>query len=327
MLGKSTPMSQMNLEYLRDNVWLDRFTVGAVLEFGIYNADVNLATMVRLKWQFPVCGGSLVDINIDSIRLYRPITDSLHIAILTSLLLLILFSMFIFVRGIREIKRHRMEYLLSVSFLFDVATCVLAGAVVAMFVRLTIRIDELVKMYRRHDELMHQFDSLIDVENTMSFLYGLLVMVGMLKFLHLLRMNAVMWRYMSALKIAFPQLIIAFFMMSAYFFGFASLMTLLGNPKVKSFKTLGASCATLLEGMVGIIYYEDLQSIHRLFGPFIFFACLGVMCLLMFDFMISILFASVRAVSRKPLPNDDIEVFRRLRHRIMDLLGIRHSTD
>ena len=59
-LGSSETRALDILDQLIEFEWLDRYTRAVVLEFNVYNANINLFSLVSVLFEFPSVGAAMV---------------------------------------------------------------------------------------------------------------------------------------------------------------------------------------------------------------------------------------------------------------------------
>ena len=199
-LGRKRTLALATVNYLRAEHWLDRHTAGVTLEFVLYNADVNLGCLVQVFWQFPPGGGAKSDVNINSMRLYRSTSSGLYIFVLIFELLYLVYTLYMIVHEIRQIRRRKWRYLRSISGCIDLSACVLSVVVIALYLTFLIEVGDLMSRYKSKKEIVGYFSYLVNLDTAIACVFGFLLVVGMLKFLHLLRFNPLIWRFFMVLR-------------------------------------------------------------------------------------------------------------------------------
>ena len=63
--------AKAQLDSLHANLWLDRGTRVAFLDFTVYNANINLFCQIKLIAEFPASGGAVVSKKFATVKLIR----------------------------------------------------------------------------------------------------------------------------------------------------------------------------------------------------------------------------------------------------------------
>ena len=230
------------------------------------------------------------------------------------------------VHEIREIHKHKLQYFRSFSGVIDFIACVLSVCLVALYLMYILNIGELMKRYKRGDDVVAYFAYLLRLERALSSVFGFVIVVGMLKFLHLLRFNPLIWRFLMTLRYAAPALLCVLSVIVGAFVAFGSFMYVLAGGAVAQFSHVATSLSTLFEGILGIIYMDDLEQVDRFWGPGLYVVFLFVMTILVFNLLIIVLIHAMRYISTHPMPNEESEILWLLIYKCVQYLGIKRRT-
>ena len=326
-LGRTRASSLAAVDYLRAKHWLDRHTAGVVLEFILYNPDVNLGCLVRVFWQFPPGGRAKSIVKINSMRFYRSTSTGLYIFVLIFELLYLLYTLYMIMHEIKQIRRRKWRYFRSFSGIIDLSACTLSVIAIGIYLTFVIELGGLMSRYRRGRETVAYFSYLVAIDSWLSYVFAVLVVIGMLKFLHLLRFNPLIWRFMMILKYATPKLICALSIIVGAFLSFGSFMYVVGGRSIEKFSTMTKCLSTLYEGILGILYMTDLQQIDKFWGPFLYIFFLFLLSVLVLNLLIIVLIDALAHVSSNPMPNEETEILWMLVYKIVQYLGIKFQTN
>ena len=102
---------------LKDNNWLDEYTMAVFIEFTLYNANINLFSYVTYLIEFAPTGNADAQPWVHTFRLYDYTSEEDIQAVLVSLtyLLFVLSLLYFIIREIDDIKRSGKKYLLSLG--------------------------------------------------------------------------------------------------------------------------------------------------------------------------------------------------------------------
>ena len=110
-MGEFKAESTEILEDLKANTWLDRGTRAVMLDFTVYNANINMFCQIRLLIEFPSTGGALPQWSFRTVKLIRYVTPFDYFI----LALEIIFAIFVLYYTIEEIIEV-IELILRKSF-------------------------------------------------------------------------------------------------------------------------------------------------------------------------------------------------------------------
>ena len=325
-LGRTRASSLAAVNYLRAKHWLDRHTAAVRLEFALLNADANLWCSVRVLWQFPSGGGAKSDVNVNSMRFYRSTSSGFYIFVLIFELLYLVYTLYMIVHEIRQIRRRKWRYLRSISGCIDMSACLLSVVVIVLYLTFLIEAGGIMSKYKRQEDIVAYFSYLIELDNSLAYVFGMLILIGTLKFLHILRFNPLIWRFILIFQYAKPSIISALSMIIVGFVAFGSFMHVVGGRSIEHYSSMVKSLATLYEGLLGILCMDDLDQIHQFFGPFLYLVFLFVLTIAVYNLNLIVLFDSLKHVSRRPMPHEETEILWMLVYKFVQYLGIKVHT-
>ena len=195
-----------------------------------------------------------------------------------------------------------------------------------LYIVFTLKLGGLAQRYRRGDETVAYFSYLVTLDTAQAYVFGLLLVIGMVKFLHVLRFNPAIWHFMMILSYATPKLICAMCIIIGAFLSFGSYMHVVACGTVERYSTMAKTLTTFFEGILGKVYIEDLEQVHRFFGPFLYILFLFVCSLLILNLMIIVLIDALAHVKANPLPNEEKEILMMLVYKFVQYLGIKVRT-
>ena len=292
----------------------------------MYNADVNLGCLVCALWTFPAGGGANVDVNVHSMRIYRATSTGLHIFVLIFELVYVVFTLYMIYFQIEQIRRFKFKYFLTVTGFLDFTACSLSVIVIVLYSVFVLKLGGLAERYRRGDETVAYFSYLVTLDTAQAYLFGLLLVIGMVKFLHVLRFNPSIWHFMMIIRRATPKLICAMCIIIGAFISFGSYMHLIAGDTIENYSTMAKTFLTFFEGVLGEVYMDDLEQIHRFFGPFLYILFLFVCMILIYNLMIIVLMEALAHVQAHPLPNEESDILWMLMYKFVQYLGIKVRT-
>ena len=120
------------IQYLKDNDWLTLYTRAVVVEFTVYNANMNLFGHVMLLFETPATGGGLITFKVNSFRVYTSVGEWAKVITVCQLMSLVLFLYYV-VGTIRRLVREKRKFIRELGNWADVLHVMLGLTVVAYF--------------------------------------------------------------------------------------------------------------------------------------------------------------------------------------------------
>lgn len=142
-LGQTKENATQAIDYLVENLWIDRKTRAVFVEFNVFNPNINLFGIVQLLAEFPATGGVNPYPQIISLRLYRYHGES-ALFILIFDIIFVAFTVYYIVGVLRQLKAEKCSFITrfwNVIELLKVCLSIIACAFYGMqviMIRLTL---------------------------------------------------------------------------------------------------------------------------------------------------------------------------------------------
>uniref|UniRef100_A0A7M4F5P3 Polycystin-2 n=1 Tax=Crocodylus porosus TaxID=8502 RepID=A0A7M4F5P3_CROPO len=123
-LSRTREETAAQIATLKKNLWLDRGTRAAFIDFSVYNANINLFCIVRLLVEFPATGGLLTSWQFQPVKLIHYIS-TFDFFMAACEIAFCLFILYYTVEEILEIRIHKLHYFRSLWNCLDIIIIVL----------------------------------------------------------------------------------------------------------------------------------------------------------------------------------------------------------
>lgn len=306
---------------LSDSGWLDRYTRAIFSEFAIYNANTNLFCVVTLLFeQLPT--GSLTSYpSILTLRLFRYVGGEMYF-VLTCEIVYLTFCVFFVFKEIRLFVKKGREHLKNPWSVLEMFVTLLSLSAVGLyFARMKFTNDALRDMKDDHSGFV-SFHYTAFLDEWLKCIIGIIVFLSFLKLFRLLRFNRRMSLLQQVLKRCFTQLISFLFMFALAFLAFALLACLVFGQAMEGFGTFLASCASLMDTILGKFTLKGMMEANRIIGPIFFYTYTISMVFVLINMFLSIIndaFAEVRSDVEKQ--SNEYEIVDFMIHRLKENIG------
>jgi len=324
-LGESRQQANNTLHYLFDNLWLDGYSDTVGIEFIVYTANVNLLSIVQVTFHLKHPTGIQIDKYVYTMKMYRS-THSFHIFVLILEVLYVVYTIYFMLHVGLEIYRQRSKYFRSLWSLLDIITIIISLVVIITYICHMIATNTAIEEYKTQHKVTHFFQVVI-MDSVMAYALGLLVTCGMLKFVHMLRFNPIIYRFLAI----FTQARVALFWMAFIFLllylMFGSLIYQLACSKLAMFRSMAATIQNLYLGMLGEFDIDVMNEVHRFWGPVCMLVFLFTMMYVTFNLFLSILISTLHQVASQDLPNEESELLGKLLDKGLQWMGIKNKPE
>uniref|UniRef100_UPI0037E73607 polycystin-2-like protein 1 n=1 Tax=Semicossyphus pulcher TaxID=241346 RepID=UPI0037E73607 len=268
-LSRTKEESAILLRELVDNLWLDRGTRAAFVDFSTYNANINMFCVIRLLVEFPATGGAIPSYQIRTVRLIRYITHWDYF-ILGCELVFCLFIFYYVVEEILELQIHTFSYFKSIWNILDIVVIMLAIIAIVFNIFRTIKVDNLLGKLLEQPDIYADFEFLAFWQTQYNNMNAVNLFFAWIKVFKYVSFNKTMTQLSSTLGRCAKDILGFAIMFFIVFFAYAQLGYLLFGTEVDSFSTFIKCIFTQFRIILGDFDYDAIDRANRVLGPFYF---------------------------------------------------------
>ena len=289
ILNNSAANATSTLLYLEENNWIDDQTRFVMVEFNVYNTNVNLFVVCRLALEFLPIGGVNTSVSIWTAKLFRYRTGF-------DWLLLFLECVFfcILIRlAVLQRKKIRKEgfkaYIRQLVNQLEVAIIICGIISVCLYFNRAVVVRILAKDIESNATEFHSYQkaAVWDTISRLSMAFtGFLIY---LKFLKLVSFNATISQNMLHMRKTLRVMTGFAIMFLIVFMSFVFWGNITFHSMVEEYRTFGQSVFSLFSTSLGKFDYSSLENANRFLGPLIFFLFVLMMLIILSVFFAALL--------------------------------------
>ncbi|XP_070577710.1 polycystin-1-like protein 2 [Ptychodera flava] len=319
-LGSSLGEAEAKWQQIWNARWFDRYTRALLLEFPLYNANVNLFSMVTLLVEFPATGAALVFPKISILRLYNYVGHNMVFNLICEFAF-VAFIIYYLVHAILQIKKTKIQYFKSFFNWIEMFKIILSVAGIALHLYKNIYLKIAQKSLSSAAGGSGDFVNLQEIavwDELFLYVVSAVVFMSFLKFIHILRFNRNISLFGKTLRRASGSLVsfgIMFFVVSM---SFSQLFHLVVGSSVSDYRTLITSAETLLSVTLGIFDYHATVKPQPILAPIIFFAFNFVSVFVLMTVFIAIIIYALEEAKAEPV-QDDYEMYEFIKTNVKDI--------
>ncbi|CAJ1066583.1 polycystic kidney disease 2-like 1 protein [Xyrichtys novacula] len=268
-LSQTKEESEIILRELINNLWLNRGTRAAFVDFSTYNANINMFCVIRLLVEFPATGGAIPSHQIRTVKLIRYVTYWDYF-ILGCEILFCLFIFYYAVEEILELRIHKFAYFKSIWNILDIIVILLAIIAIAFNVFRTIKVDSLLGHLLEHPNIYADFEFLAFWQTQYNNMNAVNLFFAWIKVFKYISFNKTMTQLSSTLGRCAKDILGFAIMFFIVFFAYAQLGYLLFGTEVESFSTFIKCIFTQFRIILGDFDYDAIDRANRVLGPIYF---------------------------------------------------------
>ncbi|KAG7235119.1 hypothetical protein INR49_025224 [Caranx melampygus] len=312
------------LDYLFRNKWLDMYTRAVIVEFTVYNANVNLFCIVTLLFETTAIGAFQFHTELHSVRLYQS-TGGLHIFVMATEIIYLLFILYyMFLQG-KLMKQQRWAYFRSKWNLLELAIISLSWGAAAAFVTRTLLGNRDVTYYHHHKNQFANFYETATTDLVLQSLIAFLVLLATIKLWHLLRLNPKMNLITASLQRAWSDISGFLMIIVILFIAYSCASNLTYGWRLSSYRTFTDALLTIISLQMGIFNYDEVLDCNLLLSGLLFGSCIVIMTFVLLNLLISVILMAFSHEQIYHKPSEEEEIVALMLKKICSLFGIRYK--
>ncbi|CAF3951966.1 unnamed protein product [Rotaria sp. Silwood2] len=259
--------SQKNLKV---NLWITLGTRAILVDFTVYNANLNLFCQVQLMFEFPAVGGVVTSSKFRAVKLIRYV-NAFDYFVLACEMIFLLFIVYYTIEEVLEIINMKSVYFTSVMNCLDLIVIILSYICMSFNVYRQVQVNNLldkllVKQTRQYSDFtflcywQYQFNNVISAT----------IFLAWIKIFKYISFNKTMTQLSETLTKCAQDISGFAIMFFIIFSAFAQLGYLTFGIQIEGFRAFHYSVYTLFLVILGTFDFPALQQAHRVLGPLFF---------------------------------------------------------
>ncbi|XP_029356804.1 polycystin-2 isoform X2 [Echeneis naucrates] len=268
-LSRTKEESAIQIQFLKDHLWLDRGTRAVFLDFSVYNGNINLFCIARLLAEFPATGGVVTSWQFQTVRLMRYVSSWDYFVGVCEVAFC-LFILYYVVEEVLEIRIHRMHYFRNLWNCLDVLILVLSVVAIIMNITRTAMVSNLLKGLLENHTAHPSFEPLANLQIQFNNIAAVIVFFSWVKLFKFINFNKTMSQLSSTMSRCAKDLVGFAIMFFIIFLAYAQLAYLVFGTQVNDFSTFQASIFTQFRIILGDFEFSEIEEANPVLGPIYF---------------------------------------------------------
>ncbi|CAL1292788.1 unnamed protein product [Larinioides sclopetarius] len=311
------------LERLEKDGWIDKYTRAIFVEFGVYNAQINLFCSVTILAEFLPGGGVIPYYHIDPLRLLNYHTGfGLFQAAIE--VIFVIFTIFFTVKELKSMCREGRAYFSQYWNIAELVSIVVSYTGIINHIYKIFMTKEILRMFTETKGTGYvKLQEAVLLNELFCYQIGLVMSISTLKFLKLLRFNKRIGILSSTLRTCAQELQSYSVCLMIVFMAFVVLFWLLLGRNVREFSTFVYSFESSISMMLKKFNYEDMYAAQPIFTPIAFFTFSLATAVVLINILLSIIIRSFEDVKHDvSLQSNEYEILDFFINRMKMLTGI-----
>lgn len=274
---------------LQANNWLDTLTRAIIVEFTVFNPNVNLFSVVSLVVEFNAQGDGHPFEQMKTLRLYPYMSGAGYLVLVCQLVYAAFLIYYMWVEA-KEIKQLKWKYLRQFWNWIEIVIIGLSwtsfGLLLSYLVGVKVTMNQIKEF---SDTRFISFGGPATVNESYRIASAATVYFGYLKLMHMLRFNKKMSSFAQVLKVAANDITNFMIMFTVVFVAFAQFAYLVLGAAVSGYKSFITTSTTLMAMLLGQWDYYEVEEADRLLGPGFLFTYIVAANLILLNVFLSII--------------------------------------
>ena len=271
--------------------WLDRRSRGIFVELTVYNAQVNLFSVITLLAEAVPTGGVVTFRRFDTIRVYRYLGELGNVALAAELIICLVILVFLY-KIIKRLYHQRLAFFSKFWNLVDLFQVLFALMSIILYFVKMVSINQTMKDLSENPFVFVSFSMLLTWNEIDTYMIAFVVFLTTIKFLYLLRYNSHMKLLNQTFSNMRKEILLFMVQFVIWFLPFVLMSHISFGTHLEDFISLPSAFQAMLNALLGASYFHDLQEVDRIIGPALFFTYSVLMELIFLNMFVSIINAA-----------------------------------
>lgn len=254
---------------LYEKNWINRGTRALFIEFAVYNANLNLFSLVTMLLEFPNTGAALSIYRFSTLKLLRYVTPTDYFVMALEGILLF-FCLYYTIEEIIEISKHGLSYFKGVWNCVDILLLLLTYGCLAVNMYRTFEVNTVLESILKTRDEFANFGLIAQWQEYFNDLVAITLFLAWMKVFKYISFNQTMAELENTLLTCAKDVMGFCFMFMIFFFAYAQWGFIVFGSNVASFKNVGVSMLTLFRMILGDFDFMEIYNAKPGWGPVYF---------------------------------------------------------
>ena len=270
-LGYDLQTARYVMENLNENSWIDRRTRAVVLEFNIFNSNMNILVVAQYFFEFLPTGGVFKYVSVQMLNLYGTETGLGQVVLLCRLLLLVMIIAFSVIQVVK-MYRQRKSYFKSFWNWLILALIITSITSVVLHIFRERAAKDTIKELQRNIYAMVSFHKPLRLMHFETAALSIVIFLATVKLLRLLRFSKQTVFLSITVRFAGKYLFSFSFVFIIIFCSFAMSGMMAFGSVVESYSSFPRACVAQFEFLLGKAVPNFQMARVNPFLSFVFFS-------------------------------------------------------
>ncbi|XP_055374524.1 polycystic kidney disease 2-like 2 protein, partial [Condylostylus longicornis] len=295
---------------LKNILWIDQGTRLIILEFNLYNANIDMFCLIKFYIEISPTGGVIPWHKIHIIKFLNNLNTIFNYILIISLIIFYSMTFYYLKIEIIEMVKMKLKYLLSIWNALDLIILIF-GILSLIF---NIWKFAYLKNYIEKINIKNTIDFInFDIIDFWEFHYnnimGICIFLIWIKIFKYISFNKTMIQFSYTLKSCAKDIFGFGIMFLIIFLAFVQLGLLLFGTKLEEFHNFSTTCVTMVRMILGDFNYPALEETNRFLGPIFFLSYIFLVFFILLNMFLAIINDSYSAI-KSDITKSDIDLMK-----------------
>ncbi|GMT25065.1 hypothetical protein PFISCL1PPCAC_16362, partial [Pristionchus fissidentatus] len=297
-----------SIEFLKSNRWIDRGTRLIVVDFAVYNGNLNLFCIIKLMFELPATGGVIPKASFSTMRFIRYVSTFDYVVLVCEGIFCA-FTLFFIVEELIDFCKTRLSYFKEFWNIVDLVVIGLSLTCIGLSIRRTLLARTRINKLLDGGLLSSPMDDVVNAEDNYNNIAAILLFFAWVKVFKYISFNKTMNQLSATLSRSAKDIGGFAVMFFVFFFAYAQFGYLVFGTQIKDYSTFYDAVFALLRTILGDFDFHALERANRVLGPIFFITYVFFVFFVLLNMFLAIIndtYVEVKAeLARQP---DDFQV-------------------
>jgi hypothetical protein len=285
------------------NRWIDRLTRAVLVEFTLYNANINMLAYSIFMVEFSEVGGAFTWYDT---QCFRPtqVTDSTGVFSIICYILFMIIIIIVTIKWIQQMKEGKCHAFKQFWNIIDFILCLCSYVAIVVWICKYVTTKQALQIYYNDKSRFINFQHIIVWEHIYNSILGILCFVSTIRLLRALGYNKRLTEIATVLRVGGAQIVQFFILFFYYFIAFVLLGFLLFGQVVYEWRNVLVSFGSLTNTLIGRTSWDKMIKAAPNFAEIYFFIYVFFVIFTLMTMFLSILNKAIADVRQSHNPRE-----------------------
>ncbi|XP_064112518.1 uncharacterized protein LOC135219572 isoform X1 [Macrobrachium nipponense] len=280
---------------LQERGWIDRYTRAVILEFSVYNANVNLFATASVMAEFNEGGGIIPKWRFEPVRLIQS-TGLFGWIVFASECIFAVVTVMFTLNELWKMKKQKCQYFESYWNIAEICIIIVSYGCIGLYVYRAYLTKEATREFQRTNGNGYiRIDYATLMDQFYLYMMSIVIFFSVLKLIKLLQFNKRMDVLALTIRSCWDELSVFFIAFGIIFFAFCMMFFLIFTTAIEDFSKFASAIQTSFKMMLGKFDFQEMNQANPI-SPILFFVFSVMNSMILINIMLTIILRAFNEV-------------------------------